>query len=512
VFRWAELREQHADLAVPFIIMATVFGLLVVSFPVYEGIIPQNGYSLLNLIIPAAMLVPWGVFGLRYAGRDHLLTIPRVAGSALILSLFIGVFVSSVTGRAPSSTVVTVSLGIGIVGLLGGTFAIAGVVLLVSYRDSELPMGQSIAVVLPVVALLMTAQGLRTDPNTRMLLNTAVFALATGSLWVAVTGYDALTRRPGTSRLGLRSVVTEMDEAVFVVNTAGRVVSANAAAQSLFGADVIGDVFDNILGHPVSTLRDRETLEQQTSTGYRQFDPRVSTITGGGGQRLGVAITLIDVTDREMRRQRIQVLNRILRHNVRNDLDAVLAHTSRIDDEAIQSSIERIVDGTVRLSTKAREAEKIMTVVTDQPEPVDLAAVATSVADRFRSSEYVGDIDVSTTELHIVSYQSVVRRILHELVENALEHSDSDTVSVRIIVRPGPDGAAELVVADDGPGLPEWVHEVLAAGTETQLKHNQGIGLWFVRWAVTQLSGELVVEQNDPTDTVVTVRLDDSVT
>jgi signal transduction histidine kinase len=111
-----------------------------------------------------------------------------------------------------------------------------------------------------------------------------------------------------------------------------------------------------------------------------------------------------------------------------------------------------------------------------------------------------------------VSYQSVVRRILHELVENALEHSDSDTVSVRIIVRPGPDGAAELVVADDGPGLPEWVHEVLAAGTETQLKHNQGIGLWFVRWAVTQLSGELVVEQNDPTGTVVTVRLDDTVT
>jgi Zn-dependent protease with chaperone function len=219
VFRWAELREQHADLAVPFVIMATIFGLLVVSFPVYEGVIPPNGYSLLNLIIPAAMLVPWSVFGLRYAGRDHLLTTFRVTGGAFVLSLFIGVFVSSVTGRAPSSTVVTVVLGIGIVGLLGGTFAIAGVVLLASYRDSELPMGQSIAVVLPIVALLMTAQGLGTDPNTRVLLNAAVFALATGSLWVAVTGYDALTRRPGTSRLGLRSVVTEMDEAVVVLTS-----------------------------------------------------------------------------------------------------------------------------------------------------------------------------------------------------------------------------------------------------------------------------------------------------
>jgi sensor histidine kinase regulating citrate/malate metabolism len=68
------------------------------------------------------------------------------------------------------------------------------------------------------------------------------------------------------------------------------------------------------------------------------------------------------------------------------------------------------------------------------------------------------------------------------------------------------------VVADDGPGLPEWVHEVLAADTEPQLELDRGIGLWFVRLASTQLGGERGVDQNGPTDTVVTVRLDDSVT
>jgi signal transduction histidine kinase len=457
------------------------------------------------------MLVPWAVFGLRYAGRDHLLTTRRVAAGAVLVYLFIAVFVSNATGRPPSSTVTTVLLGIGIVGLLGGTFAVTGVMLLATYRDSELPLGQSVAVVVPVVVPLMTAQGLGTDPNTRALLNVGVFALATGSLWTAVVRYDALTRRPGTSRLGIRSVVSEMDEAVLVVNTDGSVVSANATAQSLFGSDVTGDEFEDLFGQPVATLRDRDTLEQQTSTGYRQFDPRVSTVTGGGGQRLGDTVTLIDVTDREMRRQRIQVLNRILRHNVRNDLDAVLAHTNRINDEDVRSRIRSIVDGTVRLSTKAREAEKMMTAVTDPPERVDLAAVATSVADQFRSGEYTGDIAVTTTELQVVSHRAVVRRILHELVENALEHADSASPCVRITVRPGPDGTAELVVADDGPGLPDWVQEILAAGTETQLEHSQGIGLWFVRWAVTQLGGELEVDRNDPTGSVVTVRLYETV-
>ena len=512
VFRWAELRERHADLAVPFLVTTTVFALLVVLFPVYEVLIPTNGYSLLNLVISAAVLVPWAVFGLRYAGRDHLLTTRRIVAGAVVVYLFITVFVASVTGRLPGATVITVLLGVGIVGLLGGTFSIAGVILLSTYRDSELPLGQSMALVLPVVALLMTAQGLGTDPNTRTLLNAGVFGLATASLWVAVTRYHALTRRPGTSRLGFRSVVTEMDEAVFVVNTDGRVVNANATARSLFGSEVIGDEFEALLGQTVETLRDRDTLEYRTSTGYRQFDPRVSTVTGGGGQRLGVTVTLIDVTDHETRRQRIQVLNRILRHNVRNDLDAVLAHTDRIGDDEVRTSIEGIVDGTVRLSAKAREAEEAMTAVTEPPETVDLAAVAMSVADRFRSGEHAGDIAVSSTELEIVSHRSVVRRILDELVENALEHTDSDAPSVRITVRPGPDGAAELVVADDGPGLPDWEQEILAAGTETQLKHGRGIGLWFVRWAVTQLGGELELDENDPTGSVVTVRLYETVT
>jgi signal transduction histidine kinase len=507
VSRWAELRERRADLAVPFLAMTTVFGLLVVLFPVYDPLIPSDGYSLLNLVVSAAVLVPWAVFGLRYAGRDHLLTTRRVAAGAVIVYLFIALFVSSVTGLLRGSTVGTVLLGIGIVGLLGGTFAVAGVILLATYRDSELPLGQSVAVVVPIVALLMTAQGVGTDPNTRALLNASVFGLATASLWTAVTRYDALTRRPGTSRLGFRSVVTEMDEAVLVVNTDGSVVNANATARSLFGADVIGEQFENLLGETVATLRDCDTLEHRTPTGYRQFDPRVSTVTGGGGQRLGVTVTLIDVTDRELRRQRIQVLNRILRHNVRNDLDAVLAHTNRIDDDELRTRIEHIVDGTVRLSAKAREAEEAMTAVTDTPERVDLGAVATSVADRFRATEHAGDIAVTAAELEIVSYPSVVRRILEELVENALEHTESDSPSVRITVRPGPDGAAELVVADDGPGLPEWEQEILAAGTETQLKHGRGIGLWFVRWAVTQLGGELELDRNDPTGSVITVRL-----
>ncbi|RJX48206.1 hypothetical protein DP106_12845 [Halonotius pteroides] len=370
-------------------------------------------------------------------------------------------------------------------------------------------MGQSLAAVLPLVVLMMASQGLGADPNTRTIANTTVFAVATGSLWIAVTQYDVLTRRPGTSRLGLRSVVTEMDEPVLIINTDENIVNANAAATALFGSDVVGESFENVLGQPVTSVRACDTLKYSTTTGTQKFDPRVSSIAGGGGQRLGLTITLIDVTDREMRRQRIEVLNRILRHNVRNDLDVVLAHTDRITDDDIRSNIKQTLHGTLRLSTKAREAEEVMSTVTASTEKFDLGALARSVADGFRSGEPSGDITVEAADIQIVSYQPVVRRILHELIENALKHSDTDTPCVYITVREESEGATELIVADNGPGIPNLEQEALADGRETQLKHGSGIGLWFVNWAVTQLGGELEFDQNDPTGSIVTVRLYD---
>jgi len=507
--RWPQLRDQHADLAVPFIIMTALFGVLVVSFPAYESIIPPDAYALLTLVTSAAVLVPWAVFCLRYAGRDHLLTRGRIIVATILVYLFVIVFVLNVTEMLPESTPLTILLGAGVIGLLGGAFAIVGVVLLSTYRDAELPLGQSLSVVLPFVVLFMTAQGVGADPTTRTLVNTTGFAVATGSLWVAVTRYDGLTRRPGTSRLGFRSVVTEMDEAVLIINTDENIVNANAAAKALFGPDIVGESFEDVLGQSVAAVRESDTVKYSTATGTRKFDPRLSIITGGGSQRLGLTVTLIDVTDREMRRQRIEVLNRILRHNVRNDLDVALAHTDYIEDDDIRSNIKNTLQGTLRLSSKAREAEKVMGTVTASPEQFDLAALAMSVADEFRSGEPSGDITVEANSIQIMSHQPIVRQILDELVENALKHSDTEEPCVHITVREETNGGTEVVVADNGPGIPDLEQEALADGRETQLKHGRGIGLWFVNWAVTQLGGELEFNQNDPTGSIVTVRLDD---
>jgi signal transduction histidine kinase len=47
-------------------------------------------------------------------------------------------------------------------------------------------------------------------------------------------------------------------------------------------------------------------------------------------------------------------------------------------------------------------------------------------------------------------------------------------------------------VADDGPGIPTAVREVITGDREvTQLRHNTGVGLWIAAWVVEAYGGEI---------------------
>nr|WP_231751670.1 ATP-binding protein [Halogeometricum sp. CBA1124] len=63
-----------------------------------------------------------------------------------------------------------------------------------------------------------------------------------------------------------------------------------------------------------------------------------------------------------------------------------------------------------------------------------------------------------------------------------------------------------LRVADDGPGIPESERAVFESGTETPLRHSEGLGLWVVEWAVTEAGGRLDLRDR-AVGTVVSVAL-----
>jgi len=525
---WQTAQSREQPSAEPFIALLAAltlwagFALGAEVSPIVPGDVVSTICSLGQL--GAAIFIPgiWVVYALGYTGRGIGLTKRRIL---LFLAIGIPVVIAGfVLATGSSETAIERQLA-PLVGFellyLFGLF-VYGTYLLVSFGgDHPRVSNLQVAVVTggvaaPYVLSLDTFEA--AWDTIGMSGTTSVGLLLSGGLLaVATSQYPVTTGFPKADHVARARVVETLQEAVVVLDWNDHVLDLNETT-----ADLFGKAAEDMIGGPVRNLADglestdfsvgaTGTVALQTSRGARQFEYSVSAVTEASSDKDNpVARTVLfrDVTDQRTRQQRLSVLNRILRHNVRNDLDVVLAHTNRVDDDDVREKLRSILRKTLQLSAKAREAEEVMTATTDSPEPVNVADIATAVVEQFDSGEYLGDVTVVVEdEVQLLSYRTVIQRILFELVENGLEHAENESPHVEVRLRRGPDETVELAVADNGPGLPEREREIIAAETETQLKHGQGIGLWFVRWAVTQLGGELEFTRNEPTGSVVTIRL-----
>ncbi|OYR47706.1 ATP-binding protein [Halorubrum sp. Hd13] len=335
-------------------------------------------------------------------------------------------------------------------------------------------------------------------------------------LAVAIQRYPVLTGFPKADYVARSRVVESLQEAVVVVDWEANILDANVTAESLFGwttRDVIGTplnaAVDGFGGVDLSGGT-TEVASLQTTKGRRPFQYTVSDVERdmGDSDEEPVARTIVfrDVTDQRTREQRLSVLNRVLRHNARNKLDVILAHADHVEDDTHQTAIQNSASELASVSRKAREAEAVMTDSVSAPSTVDIAAVAHEVAATARDDYPDSSISVTAPErLQLTSYRTVVRRLMTELVENAIVHSD-DPARVDIEVERTADDIPQLRIADNGPGIPDRERDLLTESSETQLEHGLGVGLWFVNWAVSQLGAELEFQSTGSTGTTVVVR------
>ena len=223
----------------------------------------------------------------------------------------------------------------------------------------------------------------------------------------------------------------------------------------------------------------------------------------------GYVVTTRDVSERKEREQHLQVIDRVLRHNLRNDLNVIRGYAETLEEEApdeLRSHARQIVTQADRLLTKADKEREIVDVLTERPstEAVDLATVARRVADRVQRRHPDARIAVDAPEDADADVVQGFEQALEELVENGVVHNDRDEPTVEVTVERG-DATTTVRVADDGPGIPEMNVKVLTEEYETPLYHGSGLGLWLVHWLVSRSDGTLTFEDDEPRGTVATV-------
>jgi len=337
---------------------------------------------------------------------------------------------------------------------------------------------------------------------------------------------DMFETNPATRRAAEQGAVDDLATPVFVLDTDDRVVEYNRAAGRL--VEDSADISDP-LGTPLSTVLDawdepatdggRPPTEERIVTSsvdgdHRQFRVSRSPLTDPGADRVGSTLVFEDVTRERRREQRLDVLNRVLRHNLRNRMTTVAGHAEVLRREADDERTERLAEMIDTAATdmldageKAREFERLRESGPRYRE-VDVRACLADAVDDYRDRE--GRIEVSADDATVRTDPRWVRLVVGNLVENALEHVEDPVLSVTATVGEGGgecDGELLVTVSDDGDGIPASELEPLESGTETALAHGTGIGLWVVEWSVTALGGAWSVDTAD--GTAVTVRLPD---
>ena len=150
------------------------------------------------------------------------------------------------------------------------------------------------------------------------------------------------------------------------------------------------------------------------------------------------------------------------------------------------------------------------------PHELYLDELASECVQSFRSLAAAKSISLSMNsghELSIVADESLIRRMLLNLIDNAIKYTPTGgTVS---IATDSTDERAEISVANDGPGIPvelqPRIFERFFRGDQARTRSTPdggaGLGLSIAKWIAEVHHGSLELTRSDLTGTVFTVNL-----
>ncbi|WP_231727765.1 histidine kinase N-terminal 7TM domain-containing protein [Haloferax profundi] len=475
-----------------------------------------------GIIAPA-----WLAFSLAYTGRGELASRRLVVGLFLFPAVTVVTLVTNpIHGLLWSNYRLEPVFGAATVqfdpnlwyyvhAVYGYVIIGAGIVLVVGMllerlsRYREQAVALAIGSTAPTVAHVAHTFGLGPFP---MVNFTPIALSVTGvTFGYALYRFQLFGLSPATGRLGRRAAIDDVAIGILVLDREGRIVDANAAATSLLEFDIGSALFD-----PLPTVlpgvdpdEDRQLVDVTVDRRRRTYEVTMSPVTDQHDRRLGRTVSISDVTGRVRRRQRLEVLNRVLRHNLRNDMTVVMGYADMVsdrlppDEQDITETIRTRSNALLSLGEKARTVERVMAGI-DASARFDAAETVRSCITPVRSEFDGGSVAVDAPDSLLASgSEPAAKLVVRELVENALEHGGDDP-TVRVTLR---EENTDLVVSvsDDGPGVPDYERTVVETGGESPLKHGSGLGLWAVRWTVDALGGRLTFDVDS--GTTATVRL-----
>ena len=326
-------------------------------------------------------------------------------------------------------------------------------------------------------------------------------------------------------------IISNMKEALVLLDDAGRVLSINPAARNLFNAK------NNCTGKDFLAIERRhnmrQALEETESKGHADFrDNRNGRVyrfdlnrIESDGKKHGIVILAFDITEQANAEKHRQEFTANVSHELKTPLQSIIGSAELMENGIVKDEdIPRFV-GRIR-----KEASRLVTLIddiirlsqldegADMPrEDVSLRVLAEEVCGTLSDAAKMKNVSLEVTGDDGVI--NGVRRLLYEIVynlcDNAIKYNNPGG-SVKVTVGQKPDRVL-LTVQDTGIGIPqEHQDKIFERFYRVDKSHSKrsggtGLGLSIVKHAVQYHHGKITVDSEPDMGTTVSVLFDTTV-
>ena len=357
-----------------------------------------------------------------------------------------------------------------------------------------------------------------------------------------ITDQKAYETKLEAAQSDLRQIIDLVPDLIFAKNRDGEYVFANATTAEYYGlspdelegkseADVLPNVEDSeafreddleviesgtpkeITEETLTTVDGDTRILQTTKIPYQVHDTGEDAV-------MGYARDITDLKHYEQQletqRDNLDILNQVVRHDIRNDLQLIQAYAEMLTEteslsetqQQYLSKVTQSATNAVELTTTARDLSDVMLQEGTELEAVSLRQTLETQIDRLRSSQNKVALTIRGSLPEIkVRADELLNGVFRNILNNAVQHNDKAVPEITVQTHVG-DETVTIRIADNGRGISDThKQEIFERGNQGLESEGTGIGLYLIKTLIDRYGGKVWVEDNEPEGSIFAVKI-----